>query len=194
METRFRFVIKFARLIVVVLSYFDRLIRKIYLPITNRTCLKGFIDCVLKIQRMDFMAFAEEQSNPFVDYAEHLVQKVGAECRFLQAFKRKDKLVDETLRQRPIINGLICIFCCTETCSSFKLIYGKGCPSHVSGGRPRACALFLLPRSHLWADLHQPDQMVPVHRPDLCQRPLLWKTRCSNRAWDSPCVTMPSRL
>ncbi len=62
MKTLSRFVIKFTSLIVAVLSCFDRIIFKGYLPITNATSLEGFVDCVLKIRRCDFMAFAEEQS------------------------------------------------------------------------------------------------------------------------------------
>ena len=120
--------------------------------------------------------------------------KGRAECRFLQAFKRKDKLVDETLRQRPIINGLICIFCCTETCSSFKLIYGKGCPSHVSGGRPRRVLdfYFLDPTfGQIYISLTRwsPFTVQIYVNGHSCGKP-----DAQTCAWDSPCVTMPSRL
>jgi len=102
MKTLSRFVAKFTSLIVSVLSCFDRAIIKGYLPITNGPALEGFVDCVLKIRRCDFMAFAEEKSKTLVDYAKRLAQEVGAEYRFLQGHHRKDKLVDEILRARPI--------------------------------------------------------------------------------------------
>ena len=107
MKTLSRFVIKFTKLVVSVLSCFDRVIFKGYLPITNGPALEGFVDCVLKIRRCDFMAFAEEQSKTLVDFAKGLAQEAGAEYRFLQGYHRKDKLVEEILRQRPIIDGLI---------------------------------------------------------------------------------------
>ena len=67
MKTLSRFVTKFTSLIVAVLSCFDRVIFKGYLPITNGPALEGFVDHVLKIRRCDFMAFAEEQSETLVD-------------------------------------------------------------------------------------------------------------------------------
>ena len=59
MKTLSRFVTKFTSLIVAVLSCFDRVIFKGYLPITNGPALEGFVDHVLKIRRMDFMDFAQ---------------------------------------------------------------------------------------------------------------------------------------
>ena len=47
------------------------------------------------------MAFAEEQSEALVDYAKRMAEEAGVEYRFLQGSHRKDKLVDEILRQRP---------------------------------------------------------------------------------------------
>src|SRR5271155_3641929 len=72
MKTLSRFVIKFTKLIVAVLSCFDRVIIKGYLPITNGPALEGFVDHVLKIRRCDFMAFAEEQSETLVNHAMRL--------------------------------------------------------------------------------------------------------------------------
>ena len=172
MKTLSRFVSNFTSQIVTVLSCFDRVIFKGYLPLTNGPALEGFVDHVLKIRRCDFMAFAEEQSKTLVDYAKRLAQKAGAEYRFLQGHHRKDKLVEEILRQRPITDGLICVLCCMETCPSFRLVYGKGAPDWSTHAEPSA-ALLLFPGSPTRPDLHPPDHLVPVHRPDLCQRSLL---------------------
>src|SRR6516225_6566444 len=54
MKTLSRFVTKFTSLIVAVLSCFDRVIFKGYLPLTNGPALEGFVDHVLKIRRCDF--------------------------------------------------------------------------------------------------------------------------------------------
>ena len=75
MKTLSRFVAKFTSLIVAVLSCFDRVIFKGYLPITNGPALEGFVDHVLRIRRCDFMAFAEEQSETLVEHAKQLAQR-----------------------------------------------------------------------------------------------------------------------
>src|SRR4029450_13026259 len=106
MKTLSRFVTKFTSLIVAVLSCFDRVIFKGYLPFTNGPALEGFVDHVLKIRRCDFLAFAQKQSETLVDHARRLAQEAGAEYRHLQGKPRKDKLVDEILRQRPLPGGL----------------------------------------------------------------------------------------
>ena len=76
MKTLSRFVAKFTSLIVGVLSCFDRVIFKGYLPITNGPALEGFVDYVLKIRRKDFMDFAEDQSES-LDKTEHAATSSG---------------------------------------------------------------------------------------------------------------------
>ena len=141
MKTLSRFVTKFTSLIVAVLSCFDRVIFKGYLPITR--ALEGFVDHVLKIRRCDFMRFAEQQSEAVV-IAKRLAQEAGAEYRFLQGFHRKEKLVDEILRGRPIAEGLICVFCCMECCPSFQLVSAKDRPRLVNKRRQQRVLYFYL--------------------------------------------------
>src|SRR3954466_4097929 len=131
MKTLSRFVVKFTSLIVAVLSCFDRVIFKGYLPITNGPALEAFVDHVLKIRRKDFMTFAQEQSETLVDHAKRLAQEAGAEFLFLQGTHHKDKLIDEILRKRPISEGLIGVLCCMECCPSFRLVSGKDRPRLV---------------------------------------------------------------
>jgi hypothetical protein len=77
MKTLSRFVAKFTNLIVAVLSCFDRVIFKGYLPFTNGPALEAFVDHVLKIRRCDFLAFAEKQSKIVVENAQRLAQEAG---------------------------------------------------------------------------------------------------------------------
>jgi hypothetical protein len=142
-KTLSRFVAKFTSLIVAVLSGFDRALFKGHLPISNGPALEGFVDCVLKIRRCDFMAFAEEQSEARVDHAKRLAEEAGVEYRFLQGSHRKDKLVDEILRQRSdLVEGLIAVFCCMECCPSFKLAHGEGRPRLVNARRQQRALYF----------------------------------------------------
>jgi hypothetical protein len=120
----------------------DRVIFKGHLPIANASALEAFVDFVLKIRRADFMAFAQEQSETLVDHAQCLAQQAGAEYRFLQGAHRKDKLVGDILRQRPIGEGLICVLCCMECCGSFNLISGKDRPRLVNARRQQRVVYF----------------------------------------------------
>ncbi|MGZ3392440.1 MAG: hypothetical protein ACXVCF_23015, partial [Isosphaeraceae bacterium] len=142
MKTLSRFVAKFTNLIVAVLSCFDRVIFKGYLPITNGPALEGFVDHILRIRRCEFMDFAEEQSETLVDHAKRLAQEAGAEYHYLQGRHRKDKLVDTILRQRPISEGLICVLCGMECCPSFRLSSGKDRPRLVNARRQQRVLYF----------------------------------------------------
>jgi hypothetical protein len=144
MKTLSRFVAKFTKLIVAVLSCFDRVIFKGYLPLTNGPALEGFVDHVLRIRRCDFMAFAEEQSESLVEHAKQMARDAGAEYVYLQGSHRKDKLVDQILRQRPISEGLICAPCCMECCPSFRLASGKDRPRLVNARRQQRVLYFYL--------------------------------------------------
>ena len=62
MKTLSRFVAKFTNLIVAVLSCFDRVIFKGYLPITNGPALEGFVDHILKIRRLRLHASPRGQT------------------------------------------------------------------------------------------------------------------------------------
>jgi hypothetical protein len=142
MKTLSRFVTKFTNLIVAVLSCFDRVIFKGHLPINNGKALEGFVDHVLKIRRCDFMAFAQEKSEALVEYAKRMAEEAGAEYHYLQGKVRKDKLVDDILRKRPIIEGLVCVLCCMECCPSFKLVSGEGRPRLVGARRQQRVLYF----------------------------------------------------
>jgi hypothetical protein len=142
MKTLSRFVTKFTSLIVTVLCCFDRVRFTGYLPLSNGPSLENFVDHILKIRRCDFMAFAEKQSHTLVEHAQRLAQKAGAEYRFLQGKHRKEKLVEAILRQRPILEGLICVFCCMECCPSFQLIAAKDRPRLVSKRRQQRVLYF----------------------------------------------------
>ena len=142
MKTLSRFVAKFTSLIVTVLSCFDRVIFKGHLPIAYESALEQFVDHVLKIRRDDFMDFAQEQSETLVDHAKRMAQQADAEYRFLQGTHRKDKLVEEILRRRPISEGLICVLCCMECRGSFRLRSGKDRPRLVNARRQQRVLYF----------------------------------------------------
>jgi hypothetical protein len=84
-------------------------------PVTNGPALEGFVIDVLKIQWCDFMAFVVERPETHVVHAKRLAQVVVAGYGFLQGLHRKDTVVDEIVRKRPVTQGLICVLCCMGT-------------------------------------------------------------------------------
>ena len=101
MKTLSRFIGKFAKLIVAVLSSHDRTILKSYLSITNGAALEVFVDQALKIRLRGFMAFAEKQSEILVDPPSTWLRSPVPEYRFLQEAHCKQAIANEFLRQRP---------------------------------------------------------------------------------------------
>jgi len=137
-----RFTTKFASLIVAVLSCFDRVRFTGYLPFSTATALEGLIDHVLRIPRFKFMAFAQQQSESLVEHAKRLVEHAGATYEHLQGSHRKEAIVDNILRERPISEGLICVFCCMECCPSFRLKRDKDRPGFVKARRQQRVLYF----------------------------------------------------
>ena len=113
MKTLSRFVIKFTSLIVAVLSCFDRVIFKGYLPITNGPALEGFVDYVLKIRRCDFMAFAEEQSKPWSTMPSDWPKRPAPNTDFFKAITARtswsmrscDNGPSSRADRRPLLHG-----------------------------------------------------------------------------------------
>src|SRR5262249_61954897 len=124
MKTLITFVTKFLTLIVSTLSCFDRVLFKGYLPFRDARSLERFVDYVLKIKRKDFLKFAEKQSERVVEHAKQLARSQGAPYRFLKGKHRKDDLAHKIALERGLLEGLVCVLCCMETCPSFKLAHG----------------------------------------------------------------------
>lgn len=142
MKPIIRFVAKFAALIVSCLSCFDRVLFKGYLPFRDGPNLERFVDYVLKIKRKDFLKFAQKQSERVVAHAKHLADAEGAPYRFLKGRQRKDDLAHQIARERGLLEGLVCVLCCMETCPSFKLVQGHQRPRFVAEPRPQRVLYF----------------------------------------------------
>lgn len=142
MKTLMTFVTKFLSLIVSSLSCFDRVIFKGYLPFRSPTQLEAFIDHVLCIKRKDFLKFAQQQAERLVAHAKLLAHADDAPYRFLKGKQRKDDLAQRIAHQRGLLEGLVCVFCCIETCPGFKLVHGHKRPRFVSELRPQRVLYF----------------------------------------------------
>ena len=136
MKTLSRFVSKFTRLIVTVLSCFDRVLFKGHLALAAPCELEYFVDRVLKVRRTDFMkTLAPQYSDRLVTHAQNWARKAERIYLYRTGNFRKDEWAQSIVRDQGIVEGLVGVLCTLETCPSFALIPGTERPQFVS--RPR---------------------------------------------------------
>lgn len=131
-----RFAGKFADSIVATLSCVDRLIFKGYLPFGGDPELNRFVDR-LNIRRKDFLPQLLPWSERLIEHAKSAAQRQGAPYQYLQGQHSKEKLIDQIIRERKLISGLIAVLCCIETCRTVQLRHGDGKPRLAFTRRPQ---------------------------------------------------------
>jgi hypothetical protein len=92
--------------------------------------------------RKDFLALLEAKTEQLVAHAKSLAEQHGASYHFLQGRHRKEDLVQQTIRERCLSEGLVCVLCCMETCRSVKLLYGKCRPRLTFSSRQQRVLYF----------------------------------------------------
>ena len=127
---------KHADSIVTTLSCVDRLIFKGYLPFGGDQQLNQFVDR-LGIRRKDFLPKLEHFSERLVKHAKAAAAKANAPYHYLQGRHSKEKLIDQSIRERKLTSGLIAVLCCQEHCRTVKLRYGEGRPRLAFSHRPQ---------------------------------------------------------
>jgi hypothetical protein len=134
------FVQRHADKITGILSCFDRLIIKGYLPFSYPRGMEGFLD-YHRILIKDFPKLAKEQSARVKEHAHHLAKQAGDRPVLPLARKtRKEDFARKLAQKDGITEGLICVFSVQESCSSFKIAYGQGRPC-LRKSQPR-CVVF----------------------------------------------------
>ncbi len=123
-----------------ILSCFDRLIIKGYLPFSYPSGMEGFLryhDILIK----DFPKLAKEQSALLKEHAHQLAKQAGDRPVIPLAHKmRKEDFARQLAQKDGITEGLICVLSVQESCSSFKIAYGQGRPC-LRKSQPR-CLVF----------------------------------------------------
>jgi hypothetical protein len=142
MKTDNAFVVKFAASIVAMLGCFDRVIFKGHLPFGDDSHLNRFVDRVLQMPRKDFLPWLQARSDELVAHAHDLARAHGAPYQYLQGRQRKEDLVQQTIRERRLSEGLVCVLCCQETCRTVKLRYGQARPTLTFTFRPQRVLYF----------------------------------------------------
>jgi len=137
MTTVWRFLTKFASLIVCTLHCFDRVIFKGHLAMASPRELERFIDYVLKVRRSHFFKeLAPRYSDCLVEHAQRWAKKAGRTYLYRTGSFRKDRWAEQLIREQRLTQGLVGILCTQETCNSFQLVPGDQRPRVIS--RPRA--------------------------------------------------------
>jgi hypothetical protein len=111
-----------------VLSCFDRVIFRGYLPFCHARALEGFLNhhnVLLK----DFKAFAMEKTERLKEHAQALAKAANRPYQHLAKRERKEELARRIAERDGVRSGLIVVFGCLETCRTFRLQYGQGRPS-----------------------------------------------------------------
>jgi hypothetical protein len=137
-----RFLERFAVCIVAVLSCFDRLILKGYLPFGDDDHLNSYVDRVLKMRRVDFVPWLEQHSQRLVEHAQELARREGRPYVYRQGKFSKEKYIQDLIRQDGLSEGLVAVLCTQETCRTVKLVYGKDRPRLKFARRPQRVLYF----------------------------------------------------
>jgi hypothetical protein len=123
-----------------ILSCFDRMILKGYLPFTYPLAMEGFL-ARHNILIKDFPKLAKEQSTTLKEHARRLAEQAGRPFIPLPYKIRKEDHARRLAEKDGITEGLICVFTTQEACSSFKIAYGVGRPRLVRS-KPRCLVLY----------------------------------------------------
>jgi hypothetical protein len=129
-----RFVHHYSSMYHGVLSCFDRVVFKGYLPVVRPEVLErllGHDGLLIK----DFGRFVQQHSARILQHAQAMAQRTGRPMIYLQGRQRKEDLVQKMVRGEGLREGLVCILRTVEPCSSFHLARGKGRPRLVSARR-----------------------------------------------------------
>ena len=146
------FVAKHAEQITGVLSCFDRLIFKGYLPCSYAKGMEAFL-AQRGILLKDFRDFARKHSEDIKKHAHALADQAGRPFISLPKRIRKEDRARQLIRQDRLTQGLVCVFSVQETCSSFKIAYGQGRP-RLCKSYPRCLVLYFYYLDPVYGLLH----------------------------------------
>lgn len=121
------FLDKHADKIKAVLSCFDRVILRGYLPFCHPRALEGFLadqGVLLK----DFKTFAPQQAERLKAHAQEVARQAARPYQHLARRTRKEELARSIAQRDGVREGLIAVFSTLETCRTFRVAYGQGRP------------------------------------------------------------------
>jgi len=129
-----RFIHQYTKMFHGVLSCFDRMVFKGYLPVVRADVMERLLG-QNRLRIKDFGSFVQRQSARILQNAQTVAQQAGRPVIYLQGRQRKEDLVQRMVRAEGLREGLVCILRTVEPCSSFKMVPGQGRPRLVSAWR-----------------------------------------------------------
>jgi hypothetical protein len=121
------FVRKHTALIHGVLSCFDRVIFRGYLPFSHPRGLEGFL-AQQNVLLKEFKDYAPKISERLKEHVRTVVEQAGGPFRHLPKKARMEEEARALARQRGHREGIVCGFSCLETCGTFRLQFAQGRP------------------------------------------------------------------
>lgn len=110
-----------------VLSCFDRVIFRGYLPICHPRGLAGWMHN-RGVPAHQFKKFAPAIADRLVDHAKAMAAQAGRLYEFHPKRQEKEELARQIAGREQITEGLVCVFSCLETCRTFRLQFAAGRP------------------------------------------------------------------
>jgi hypothetical protein len=110
-----------------VLSCFDRVILRGYLPLSYPRGLEGFL-AQQQVLLKDFKKYAPVVAERVKEHVRTVVEQAGATFRHLPKKERMEEEARKVAKERGLQQGIVCGFSCLETCRTFRLQYGQGRP------------------------------------------------------------------
>jgi len=110
-----------------VLSCFDRMLFRGYLPIMSGWAMAAFL-YRLKINYGSLKPFLLKNSERVKSHAEAMAKKYGRPFRYLQTNIDKEQTARELAQRDGIQHGLVCIFSILENCCGFSFLFKKPLP------------------------------------------------------------------
>lgn len=134
-----RFIRQYSERISGVISCFDRLLFKGYLPLGWGDAMEGFL-ARQGLRIKDFGTFVKQQSQRIAEHAEQLAKQSKRQYVYLNGSERKEALAKEIAQREGLTQGLVCVMRIVEPCQSFKMIPAEKRPRLV--GARRKCLTF----------------------------------------------------
>jgi hypothetical protein len=148
----FAFVGKHQDAIAGVLSCFDRLIFRGYLPLSYPRGLEGFLhqqDVLFK----NFKHYAPMIAERVKAHVKEQVEQAGAPFRHLPRKVRMEEEARQRVEEHGIRAGIVCGFSQLETCRTYRLAYGEGAP-HLKKDFRRCTVLYVFVMHPLLGLIH----------------------------------------
>lgn len=123
-----------------IISVFDRIIFKGYLPISYPQAAESFLSRRGFLVK-DFRAFTRNQTEYLRAYAQKIAEKAKRPYEYQRDKRRKEDYVRDMAERDGITEGLICVIARNEENHSYGLRYGEGRPCLVKNS-PQCLTLY----------------------------------------------------